>query len=88
MFRLFDGQIEGSVAYWDDRLRPDDQILEINETDMRNGTQEQAVDIIQVWCTRCVHRHIHKYIYTHLQISVYVPTYIQTYMHMYNCTYT
>ena len=41
-------QIPGGVAYWDNRLRADDRILQINGQDMTRGTQEQAVDIIQV----------------------------------------
>lgn len=41
-------QISGSLADIDGRLKPDDQVLEINGLDVSYGTQEQAAQIIQV----------------------------------------
>lgn len=41
-------QIPGGLAYQDNRLQKDDHILEINSQDLRNSTQEQAAQIIQV----------------------------------------
>lgn len=49
MIKFFINQIPGGVAYWDNRLRPDDQILEINGEDMSRGSQERAVELIQVY---------------------------------------
>ncbi|KAL5007350.1 hypothetical protein ScPMuIL_016156, partial [Solemya velum] len=39
--------ISGSLADIDGRLKPDDQVLEINGLDVSYGTQEQAAQIIQ-----------------------------------------
>lgn len=45
----FCGQVPGSLAALDGRLRPDDRVLEINGTDVSYGSQEQAAQVIQVW---------------------------------------
>ena len=42
-------QVKGGVAEADGRLMPGDQILQVNNEDMRNSTQEQAAAILKVY---------------------------------------
>ncbi len=41
-------QVKGGVAEADGRLMPGDQILQVNNEDMRNSTQEQAAAVLKV----------------------------------------
>lgn len=41
-------QVTGGVAEKDGRLQQDDQILSVNEFDMRQVSQEEAVNVLKV----------------------------------------
>jgi len=40
--------LDGGLAAKDGRLRSNDRVLAVNDQDLRNGTPEQAAQIIQV----------------------------------------